>query len=149
MMGIQEWMKDLPTSWWRHEMEAFSALLAICAANSPVNSPHKGQWRGALMFSLIYARINNWVNNREGGDLRCHRAHFYVTEMDVSIAVACCTVFFLAWLPLMQLEAAVASLQWPVRFSASTHTNRVYTNHHNEDIVMINTNGLQSITVTS
>ena len=32
-----------------------SALLAICAGNSPVpvNSPHKGQWRGSLMFSLI------------------------------------------------------------------------------------------------
>ena len=27
---------------------------------SPVNSPHKGQWRGALMFSLISARINGW-----------------------------------------------------------------------------------------
>ena len=25
---------------------------------SPVNFPHKGQWRGALMFSLICARIN-------------------------------------------------------------------------------------------
>ena len=36
-------------------METFSALLAICAGNSPlpVNSPYKGQWRGALMFSLI------------------------------------------------------------------------------------------------
>ena len=31
---------------------------------SPVNSPHKGQWRGALMFSLICAWINGWVNNR-------------------------------------------------------------------------------------
>ena len=30
---------------------------------SPVNSPHKGQWCGALMFSLICARINGWVNN--------------------------------------------------------------------------------------
>ena len=30
----------------------------------PVNSPHKGQWRGALMFTLICARINGWVNNR-------------------------------------------------------------------------------------
>ena len=37
---------------------------------SPVNSPHKGQWRGALMFSLIYAWINDWVNNGEAGDLR-------------------------------------------------------------------------------
>ena len=37
---------------------------------SPVNSPHKGQWRGTLMFSLICTSINSWVNNREAGDLR-------------------------------------------------------------------------------
>ena len=48
---------------------------------SPVNSPHKGQWRGALMFSLICTRINGWVNNREAGDLRRHRAHYDVTVM--------------------------------------------------------------------
>ena len=44
-------------SWWRHQMETFSALLALCAGNSPVpmNSPHKGQWRGVSMFSLICA----------------------------------------------------------------------------------------------
>ena len=36
---------------------------------SAVNSPHKGQWRGTLMFSLICAWISSWVNNREAGDL--------------------------------------------------------------------------------
>ena len=46
---------------------------------SPVNSPHKGQWRGALMFSLICAWINDWVNNREAGDLRLHRAQYELT----------------------------------------------------------------------
>ena len=46
---------------------------------SPVNSPHKGQWREALMFSLISARINGWVNNDEAGDLRRHRAHYDVS----------------------------------------------------------------------
>ena len=50
----------------------------------PVNSPHKGQWRGSLMLSLICARINGWVNNHEAGDLRCHRAHYGVTVMYVS-----------------------------------------------------------------
>ena len=45
---------------------------------SPVNSPHKGQWRGVLMLSLICARINGWVNNREAGDLRRHRVHYDV-----------------------------------------------------------------------
>ena len=32
---------------------------------SPVNSPHKGQWRGDLMFSLIFAWINGLINNHE------------------------------------------------------------------------------------
>ena len=42
------------------------------------HSPHKGQWREALMFSLICDWINGWVNNREAGDLRRHRAHYAV-----------------------------------------------------------------------
>ena len=44
-------------TWWRHQMETFSTLLALCAGNSPVtgDSSHKGQWRGALMFPLICA----------------------------------------------------------------------------------------------
>ena len=46
---------------------------------SPVNSPHKGQWRGALMFSLICVWINGWVNSVEAGDLRRYRAHYDVT----------------------------------------------------------------------
>ena len=49
---------------------------------SPVNSPHKGQWRGALMFPLICARINAWVNNSEAGDLRRNHAHYDVTVKD-------------------------------------------------------------------
>ena len=45
----------------------------------PVNSPHTGQWRGALMFSLIFAWTNGWANNRYAGDVRRHRAHYGVT----------------------------------------------------------------------
>ena len=45
----------------------------------PVVSPHKGQWRGALMFSLVCAWTNGWVNNRDTGDLRYYRAHYDVT----------------------------------------------------------------------
>ena len=64
-------------------METFSALTGLCAGiqRSPVNSPHKGQWRATLMFSLICAWINAWVNNRETGDLRRHRAHYDVIVM--------------------------------------------------------------------
>ena len=48
---------------------------------SQVNSPRREQWSGALMFSLICTWINGWVNNREAGDLRRHRAHYDETVM--------------------------------------------------------------------
>ena len=51
---------------------------------SPVNSPHKGQWRGALMIGLIRALINSWVNNGEAGDLKRHCAHCDVIGMEMS-----------------------------------------------------------------
>ena len=74
---VDDWYQ---ITWWRHQMETFSALLALCAGNSPspVNSPHKGQWRGALMFSLICAWINGRVHTREAGDLRRNRTHYDV-----------------------------------------------------------------------
>ena len=45
-------------------------VTGLLCGNSPVpvNSPHKGQWCGALMFSLICVWINGWVNNREAAD---------------------------------------------------------------------------------
>ena len=48
---------------------------------SPGNSSHKGQWRGALMFSLFCAWTNGWVHNRDAGDLRHNHAHYNVTVM--------------------------------------------------------------------
>ena len=59
---------------------------------SPVNSPHKGQWRGALMFSLICVWINDWVNSREAGDLRRYRAHF-----DVIYIIITKNIRYLLW----------------------------------------------------
>ena len=73
-------------SWWRHQMPRdwpFVRGIPRSPANSrsPVNSPHKGQWREALMFYLICAWMDGWVNNGEAGDLRRHRAHYDVTVM--------------------------------------------------------------------
>ena len=68
-------------SWWRHQIETFSALLAFVRGihQPPVNSPHKGQGRGALMFSLICAWIHGWVSNPDAGAWRSHHAHYDVT----------------------------------------------------------------------
>ena len=75
-----------------------------------MNSPHKGQWRGALLdmcmnkwlskqsrrwwvgltkasdaglwyFLWSAPWINGWVDNREAGDLRRHRTHYDVNVM--------------------------------------------------------------------
>ena len=58
----------------------FSALLALCAGNSALTG-HKGQWRRALMFSLICTWINTRANNRDTGDMRRHHAHHDVIVM--------------------------------------------------------------------
>ena len=67
-----------PSTWWRHQMVTFSALLAFVQGihRSPGNSPHNDQWRGALMFSLICDWTNDWANNRGANDLRRRRTHY-------------------------------------------------------------------------
>ena len=67
---------------WKHFPRYWPFVRGI--HRSPVNSPHKGQWRGALMFSLICTRINGWVNNGEAGDLRRHRHHYDVIVMPLA-----------------------------------------------------------------
>ena len=64
---------------WKHFLRYWPFVRGI--HRPPVNSPHKGQWRGALMFSLICVEINSWENNREAGDLRRCRAHYGVVVM--------------------------------------------------------------------
>ena len=64
------------------------------------NSPHKGQWRRALMFSLIYVWVNDWVNNRKASDLRRYRVHYDVTVMSYTTVAARAVIH--VWLFLYQ-----------------------------------------------
>ena len=101
---ISKWQVDVPSSgyrrwsvsWvihhihddvikWKHFPRFWPFVPGI--HRSPVNSLHKGQWRGALMFSLICAWINGWVNNREAGNLGRHCAHYDVIVMSWLIAL--------------------------------------------------------------
>ena len=75
---LNEWCHDDVIKW-KHFPRYWPFVRGI--HRSPVNSPHKGQWRGALMFSLIFVWINGWVNNGEAGDLRRYRAHYDVIVM--------------------------------------------------------------------
>ena len=69
--------------WWRRQMETFSALLPLCAGNSPVTGEFPSQMPVTRTFDLFFdLRLNNgWVDNREAGDWRRHRAHYDVTVM--------------------------------------------------------------------
>ena len=64
---------------WKHFLRYWPFVRGI--NRPPVNSP-QGQWRGALIFSVICVWINGWVNNREAGDLRRYRAHYDVIVMN-------------------------------------------------------------------
>ena len=75
---------------WKHFPRYWTFVRGI--HRSPVNSPHKGQWRGALMFSLICAWINGWVNNGEACDLRC-----YLAQYDVPVMARETPVVFTYW----------------------------------------------------
>ena len=77
MMCLLPWHDDVIK--WKHFPRYCPFVRGI--HRSPVNSPHKGQWRGALMSSLICVWINGWVNNREASDLRRYRALCDVTVM--------------------------------------------------------------------
>ena len=104
-------------------METFSALLALCAGNSPVAGEfpaHKGQWSGALMSSLICASINGWVNNRGAGDFRRYRAHHDVT--------------------VMQYPTTITYWLWGIAMTQLMHDNKQYEDkmldYHYNDVTM-------------
>ena len=105
------------TSWNKNILR----VTGLCAGNSPVTGefpppppPPQGQWRGALMFSLICAWTDDWVNNRNAGDLRRHGAHYNVTIMyeiyqyciivmsyigiNTAILIGCWCYFNLTWI---------------------------------------------------
>ena len=86
---------------------------------SPVNSPHKGQWRGALMFYLICVWINGWVNNREAGDLRRYRAHYDVTEMHITFTFSASKIP--SWFPSPHQVLPPWPYTWPARATGDYH----------------------------
>ena len=69
---------------WKHFPRNWPFVRGI--HRSPVNSPYKDQWHGALMFSFICVWINDWANNREAEDLRPYRAHYNVIVMFTAFA---------------------------------------------------------------
>ena len=109
-------------SWWGHQMKTFSASLAFVRGihRWPANSPHKGQWRGALMCT-----------SRDADDLRRHRAHYDVTIM---------------WLDSMWMVDIGASLS--IKSHHADHTSSSWASWHHSnhlntgDTILISRSGV-------
>ena len=82
---VRNMAAHLNDTWWRHQMETFSASLTLCAGNSPVTGEFPSQRPVTRMFSLICAWTNGWVNTSYDGDLRHHRTHYDVTVMKTRV----------------------------------------------------------------
>ena len=58
----------LPLAWWRHQMETFSALLAICAGNSPVPGEFPTQRPVTRNFDVFFdLRLNKLLSKHSWG----------------------------------------------------------------------------------
>ena len=101
--------------WWRHQIHFLRYWLFVRGIHrSPMNSLHKGQWRGALMFFLsspwcFWCFLSSpwiivWVNNHEAGELRRRCVHYDVIVM----------IF------LKSVNAAVWTI-WLVKFVLQSH----------------------------
>ena len=121
--------------WWRHQMETFSALLVLCAGNSPITgeslppppppppTPHphppppthtNGSDAELLWFLWSAPWINSWINNREARDLRHQRTHYHVIVMLGKCRIDCtwgCNTVIFNILPLMSIKLHIVALQ--------------------------------------
>ena len=93
-------------TWWRHQMETFSALLALCEGNTPITGEFPSQRPVTRGFdvSVICAWTNGCANHRDVGDLRRHRVHYDVIVMTVN----CLLCGHRVWLLIRKTDAMVS-----------------------------------------
>ena len=117
--SLKRWVTFRPVTYkphkdliqWKHFPRYWPFLRGI--HQSTVNFPHKGKWRRTLMFSLICAWINGWVNNHEAGDLRFHRAHYDITVMYLGNYL--CDQQAMAW-----MHCVTKACRWQAKMSHNT-----------------------------
>ena len=80
-------LTDQLYTWWRHQMETLSALLVLCAGNSPVTSEFPSQRPVTRSFHVFLdLRLNKGLSKQyEAGDLRRLCAHYDVIVMKMYI----------------------------------------------------------------
>ena len=110
---------DVPK--WKHVPRYWPFVWGI--HRSPVSSPHKGQWRGALMFSLIWSWTKGCANNRNASDLRHHCVHYCPASRTTLVA----TRFRVAAIcPIIQVPHCIRVFFYFVSFVFINHIFHFY-----------------------
>ena len=66
--GMEYVSRNMTNSWWHHQMETFSALLAICAGNSPVSGEFPTQRPMTRSFDVFFdLRLNKRLSRQSWG----------------------------------------------------------------------------------
>ena len=111
---------------WKHFPRYWPFVRGI--HRSLMNSPHKGQWHGTLIFSLICVWINDWVNNRGAGYLRRYSTHYGVIVMGLARFVYGC--FYLSIsvsINLIPLPCYLFCVTWPLCVSNHRQLDFLFT----------------------
>ena len=67
-LSLHEITPSGPKTWWRHQMETFSALLAICVGNSLVTGEFPTQWPVTWSFDVFLDLcLNKRLSKQSGG----------------------------------------------------------------------------------
>ena len=96
LLNCMSWYwSELPLIWWRHQIETFSALLDICAGNSPVTDEFPAQRPVTRRFDVFFdLRLNKRLSYREAGNLRRHGTHY---DVIVRFIVVCHCLILPPW----------------------------------------------------
>ena len=115
--------------WWRHQMENFPALFAICAGNSPVPGEFPAQRPVTRSFDVFFDLRPNKRLSKQSliNDLRRYRAHYDVIVMLPTLQVFCkmhqCET--LNFSLLLTWRSCRETVELLVSWDALTHTCRL------------------------
>ena len=132
---------NLTSSWWRLQMETFSALLAICAGNSPVPGEFPAQrpvtWSFDVFFDL---RLNKQLSKQSWGwwfemlscPLWCHHSvdNGHLPGSWCSAQDCHSLRHELIWTRSMFLILISLSLECPVGFNLNEYKNGIKPTFH-------------------
>ena len=92
-------------SWWRHQMETFSVLLALCVGNSSV----AGEFPAHKGFDVFFhLRLNKWLSKQSWG---------WWLEIPLHPLWCHCNAIILLTNGSFQVEAALRLANWHVKTS--------------------------------